>query len=525
MTPATSLGTIADPLVAVSPKKLSPISGNHPFWITVKTPAGTPAGNYKGTLIIQGKGRTSMAIPLTLSVCDFELPEYSTFRTHTGGQYIAKAGKTNVKSILGYHGLKTKEELKKLARKYYDLMSINKFYPKTVALFSEIGMNWSPPPEGYNVDKPGNYFKLYDWDFTEFNRDLNHYIDELKVNSVCLTHTNPVVSNIFKHLPGTELKQFELDPPHGTMAWQTFRDHKFVAWDKRKGESDELVEITRDQWDHLGLDYYRTIAKNLEQHGWLDRVYILIDERHNIERLLHFLRVLKSDPITARIRIVACMQGLEYFYHKEPGTNDYTFKDLLTYMPQFDEGYNRWEKYYFTDYDIAPDRDKLWNYGVDSSRIAIDAPGINNRIIALDIFNRGGSGFLIWDTFMWEHGDGDSNNPWKDPYSRSVNGTLSFFYPPSKDGSSKSPDYTIVPSLRVMTYRESVNDYEYAKILEDLIAAGEKKGVDVSEGKAILLDIDRFFYNSVHWSQNDAWYLDLREKMANTIVKLQHTLK
>jgi len=32
-------------------------------------------------------------------------------------------------------------------------------------------------------------------------------------------------------------------------------------------------------------------------------------------------------------------------------------------------------------------------------------------------------------------------------------------------------DFTITPSLRVMTYRESVDDYEYARILEDLLAA------------------------------------------------------
>jgi len=75
-----------------------------------------------------------------------------------------------------------------------------------------------------------------------------------------------------------------------------------------------------------------------------------------------------------------------------------------------------------------------------------------------------------------------------------------------------------------MTYRESVDDYEYARILEDLIIQGKKKGIDVSEGKRVIKDIDRFFYNSVHWSQNDAWYLELRDRMANAIVNLKRTL-
>ena len=226
------------------------------------------------------------------------------------------------------------------------------------------------------------------------------------------------------------------------------------------------------------------------------------------------------------------MQGLEYFHYKEkPEDEDYTFKDLLAYMPQNDENYNRWEKYFFTDYHITPDRDKLWNYAVNTSRLAIDVPGINNRMIALDIFNRGGSGFLVWDTFIWEspYGDPDAapwplnstKNPWIDPYTRLGNGAMGFFYPPDREGLSKEPDFTVTPSLRVMTYRESVDDYEYAHILEELVIQGRKKGVDVSEAEQVIKDIDRFFFNSVQWSQNDAWYLDLRDRMAAAIVGLK----
>ena len=359
-----------------------------------------------------------MTVPVSLTVYDFALPEYSTFQTHMGGQFFVIPCCEDGKNLLQYHGMKTKEELKKLTRKYYDIMSINKFYPKSVALYSEIGMNWSPPPQGYNVDAPGNYFKLYDWDFTEFNSELKHYIDELKVNSVCLTHTNPSVSNMFKHLPGTELEQFTPSTPHVTMAWQRFRELTFVAYGKKEGDAyyDETIEISVEEFDRLTLDYYRTIAENLDKHGWLDKFYILFDETSNVKRTLHFLRLLKSDPLTAQLRVVGCIQGLEYFHYKEkPEDEDYAFKGLLTYMPQNDENYNRWEKYFFTDYDIAPDRDKLWNYAVKTSRLAIDVPGINNRMIALDIFNRGGSGLSVWDTIFWGSIYEHHPNPWEDP--------------------------------------------------------------------------------------------------------------
>ena len=179
-------------------------------------------------------------------------------------------------------------------------------------------------------------------------------------------------------------------------------------------------------------------------------------------------------------------------------------------------------KYFFTDYDIAPDRDKLWNYAVKTSRLAIDVPGINNRMIALDIFNRGGSGLSVWDTIFWGSIYEHHPNPWEDPYSVWGNGAVSYFYPPNREhGASSEPDFTVTPSLRVMTFRESVDDYEYARILENFVIQGKKKGVDVSEAEQVIKDIDRFFYNSVQWSQNDAWYLDLRDRMAAAIVDMK----
>ena len=75
-----------------------------------------------------------------------------------------------------------------------------------------------------------------------------------------------------------------------------------------------------------------------------------------------------------------------------------------------------------------------------------------------------------------------------------------------------------------MTYREGVDDYEYAKILEDLVAEAEAKKINVKKAKAVLSDIHKFFYNGVQWSQNDAWYLNLRHRIARAIVTLQNKL-
>ena len=518
-------GRIGDPLVPVRPRTANRNDGNLAFWLTLRTPAGTPSGSYRGEVTIVVADGESMRLPLVVEVYDFELPEYSSFRTHMGGQYFAKnSGNAALNPTRIYHGVNSKVDLKRLARTYYDFMAREKFYPKNVALFVEIGMKWDPPPQGYGVDAPGNFFRLYDWEFKEFNETLTHYIDGMKVNSVCLTHTNPSVSHIFKHLPGEPRKSWNTDPGHVTMGWQTFRKMTQVTYAKKPGDPwfDTSVQVTRRQWDRLVLDYYREMVRNLERHGWVDKFYMLIDETAGTEKILHLIRLLKSDPLTAKLQITHCLQGFESLRHRDNGV--YAFKDLITHVPQIDENYYRWEDYFWDDYEVPRDRERLWSYAAYSSRLGINVPGITNREVGLEVFNLGGSGYVIWDTLMWHHPYGpadDPHNPWQEPSARLANGALCYFYPPRRRGFPDQPDFTITPSLRVMTYRESVDDYEYARLLEDLIAAGRRQGVDVSAAEGVIADIARMFPGSVEWTLNDAWYLELRDRMARAIVDLQ----
>jgi hypothetical protein len=562
ITPAKFLGEIGDPLVPIfeaerrKPSGTGAANSSEPgglrrsatnsevsrlplrqrsttaLWVTVSVAPGTPAGVYSGAVTLRLAGTDPVSIPFSLEVYDFELPEYSSFRSNLGMQFVSKllSNRDDARSMLDYHGLgkewpRDKPAMKKLARAYYDVMVDNKFTPKTVAMFSEIEMNWTPPPKGYNVDEPGNVFEMHDWDFTEFNETLRHFIDKKKCNNICLTHTDPSTCNLFQQLPGKRLKGPKY-APHHTMGWQTFRKVTRVVWGKTKhdGYQNTSIEVTQKQWDDLVLKYYRRMAQNLDEHGWLDKTHILIDETENNARLMHFLKLLKSDPLTARIRTAACIQGLGLI-HKDAhhfGGKEWDFRGLLDiYVPEMDENYDRWMDYLWTDHGLQRSREKLWPYLVASSRLAIDTPGINNRIVGLDIFNRGGSGLLIWETTGWDHLYGGSRNPWQDPYTRHANGSLAYFYPPKRDGLPSEPDFTITPSLRLETFREAIDDFEYARMLEDLVVAGREAGRDVSKGEAVLNDIKRFFASNTHWSQNDAWYLELRDRMSRAIVMLK----
>lgn len=528
LNPVTFRGAVADPLVPAEPDTLTPTAGNAGFWITLRTPAGTAPGTYRGTVTLEGTAGPIVAVPIELTVRDFELPEYSPFRSGMGGAHLTKTiGES--KSIADYHRVHDKPDVSKLAGKYFDVMARNKFTPQNVAQYTDIGLEWTAPPQGMNIDAPGNTFKLHDWDFTELNKTLTHYIDGLKVNNLGIVHTNPSVITMFKHLPGEALDEYNRHPPHSTLDWQNWREATLVGYDKREGQ-DPYEEITQAQFDDLVMQFYRAFAQNLDDHGWLDTAYIFIDETHyrGYEPFLHYMRLLKSDPLTARIRFAWCVQNSEAFTHRaNPGDPSSPFEGLLdTYIPEINECRGRWQRYYFEDYGIENDRDKIWNYCTTTSRVAIDTPGINNRAIALEVFNNGGSGFVLWASFIWDSQDHQASthsNPWEQPYTRWGNGAMSYFYPPSKAGMAEQKDFTITPSLRVMTYRESVDDYEYAWMLEQRIAAARAAGRDVSAAQAVLDDVGRFFINTAQWSQNDAWYLDLRDRIAEAIVDLQTT--
>ena len=528
ITPTAYRGWIADPLTEVAPRTAHPDNGNQAYWITVDVPADAVPGAYRAALRLEGNGSTLFEIPLELTVRPFTLPEFSPFQTCMGGQYFAKpcapaeAGGEPPRNM-AYHGVTRRGDLQRLATAHYEVMTRNKFAPKNAALYTPIGLRWDPPPEGYNVDKPGNFFRLYDWDFEAFNAQLAHFIDELKLNTICIYHSNPSALNIFMHLPGKELTGYPVSVPFTTYAWQTYREAHFVGYDIDESHSYRKLakDITRDQYDRLVLDFFRAMAGNLAAHGWLEHAMIMIDETHHDRNLKHFLRLMKSDPLTARIRIGVCVQGLTYFTDPE-------YKGLLDfYIPELDENYNRWEPFYFTDYGIAPDPRKLWNYVVTSARFAIDAPGINNRQIGLDMWQRGGSGYLCWDTVVYHHTRADfanarGRNPWSHPFTTFANGGLSFFYPPRRDTQYPAgPDFTVTPSLRMEIHREGVDDYEYAWLLERAMRAAEQAGTDVSAARAVFADVRRFFHNANLWSQNDAYFLELRERMAEAIERLQ----
>jgi hypothetical protein len=52
-----------------------------PVWLTVKVPAGVPAGTYTGSVRVEAQGQEPVQVPLELRVADWALPDTQDFRT------------------------------------------------------------------------------------------------------------------------------------------------------------------------------------------------------------------------------------------------------------------------------------------------------------------------------------------------------------------------------------------------------------------------------------------------------------
>ncbi len=80
-------------------------SFNQPFWVDVFVPAGTPAGEYEGTVTVKARNHEPVRIPVHLTVWDFTLPQTPTVKSHFGGfgrilkWFDAKPGSEQAKEI------------------------------------------------------------------------------------------------------------------------------------------------------------------------------------------------------------------------------------------------------------------------------------------------------------------------------------------------------------------------------------------------------------------------------------------
>ncbi|UCC67159.1 MAG: DUF4091 domain-containing protein [Armatimonadota bacterium] len=159
------LGRWPDPLPPLSaPVDLCP-GRNHPFWITVHAPPGTPAGDYHGEIAIEAE-EAEQRVPLAVHVWGFDLPEETHVRTRLG---------LSQRLIKSYHNLETEEDLRRVLDLYLQSFRSHRVSPAWVG--QEIDVEWKRAAGG--KIEPA-------LDFSSFDEEARRALDEVGIDSFAL---------------------------------------------------------------------------------------------------------------------------------------------------------------------------------------------------------------------------------------------------------------------------------------------------------------------------------------------------
>jgi hypothetical protein len=335
-------------------------------------------------------------------------------------------------------------------------------------------------------------------DFTDFNKAGKHYFDDFGFNGYRLG---------LKGLGG------------GTFY-------------SRENGVFEGFEQGTDEYFKLMQRYLAQMQENLEKNGWLGKEYI--------------------------------------YWFDEPGVNDYPFvKETNALIKKYAPGITTFLTEHVSGQDISDvtdisctiwhklDHDKIrkmnqkglqsWSYlccWPKSPWISefIDHDAINMRIWLWASYQYHLKGILIWGTTYWNSEaaspSGYLQNPWEEamsfvsgygwPLGKQTiwgNGDGRLFYPLNRDPNNDSKTYVgkPVPSLRLETLRDGIEDYEYFVILENAVknASADKNKLS-REATDLLIIPQRIYTNETTYSKNPQDILEYRKKIAEYIISLNN---
>lgn len=462
----SSAGLWPDPL----PRYDGPFSvaagRNQPLWLVVYVPPRAPAGAYQGTVTINAGGQRLQA-PVKLWVWDFALPEHVSIRSGFGfspglvAQYDNLAG----------------EAYREVIDEYYRAFQSHRMAPYTPMRRPEVSFGQRQLEE-----RQGRV--SFDW--TDFDRDAEYYLEELGFNSFSMP-----ITGLGGGIPGSK-------------------------------EAAELAgaKAGTPEYRELMAQYLGGIQRHLEEKGWLEKAYVYwYDE--------------PAPEVYEYVR-----GGMRTLQEYAPKLNRF-----LTVRPvkELYGEVNTWcvPVGAYREKDCQARQrlgEEIWWYLCCGPRapyvgLFIDHPAVDFRVWLWMSYKYQVTGILIWTVNWWTSATAfpDSlQNPWEDPMSYVAgydtpagtkafwgNGDGRLWYPANRRvGGDKRPHSEgPVPSLRVELLREGIEDYEYFKLLEGLAA---RPGAPAA-AKALLAVPPEVCQDLTHYSFDPGPMMRHREKMARMI--------
>ncbi len=176
-------------------------------------------------------------------------------------------------------------------------------------------------------------------------------------------------------------------------------------------------------------------------------------------------------------------------------------------------------------YQVRPEQEP-WNYLCATTHHPyftdfIDANAIDMRIWLWASYMYGFKGILMWSSTDWNSGSqytgGKLQDPWEEPYCFAYSDQLTqrllavgdgiFFYPhnrhPNEDKTTAYTGYPI-PSLRLETLRDGLEDFEYLTMLEANIP--QMSSSDAAKARKLLVLPPEVFMDD-NLETTDIWYI------------------
>jgi len=281
-------------------------------------------------------------------------------------------------------------------------------------------------------------------DFTEFDKAGERYIDDFGFNAY--------------HLPLQGL-------PSGSF----FRQRRGVF----HGFAQGTVE-----YDYLMKRYLTLVQDHLEEKGWLGKDYVYWFDEPNTE---NYPFVREGMEIIHR----AAPKITRFITEHRPGPDIMDVTEIsCTVIGELDPDIIK---------DLVAQGREFWSYVCCCPKapylsLFIDHDAINMRTWLWLTYKYQMKGILVWSGNYWNSSTASPKdylqNPWEDPMSYTVgyglpfgkqngwgNGDGRFLYPPNRNPNDHSVKYLQgpVPCLRLESIRDGIEDYEYLKLLEQIV--------------------------------------------------------
>lgn len=410
---------------------------NTALWFSVRVPDGVPAGDYTTNAVIGG-----VAVPVTLHVFNFAVPAELHVKSQMNVSHSA---------ILDKYGVVgTGSEYWRYVEAIKQYFIDHRLTPKGVLWSGGLTTSGAAPYIAY--DCAGGLSDPYGvWGFEE---PAARYLQG-----------SGLMSGLFARSfnGGTGFPSFMSATFQNNDSSADQRPATFCGVTRTSGDwyvYDNPASAYNQQW----FAYIKALQNYLDGLGYLDRAYYYFanepQDQAGYDAVAWYSRYLNS-----------AAPGLKLMVSEEPkpeifGHDDYVSDGQIDiWLPVL----NLYDPVVSHERQINHG-EETWVYFLSSTRppyfnpITLDHPGIESKFTGWLLWKYRMRGIAYYAVNSW------SQNPWTDPMAYDHNGELFLLYPPSESNTPiayGANNHRFVPSIRLELMRDSLEDYEYLRVLNN----------------------------------------------------------